>query len=87
MRILYKGFGQYLDINIDVRIPTGTPMTIAPAVTYILPKIIGKIPNDAGLSVGAQLVPARNLKSPTLPIAGIPFAKGIRISAIRQVLK
>ena len=75
MRILYKGFGQYLDINIDVRIPTGTPMTIAPAVTYILPKIIGKIPNDAGLSVGAQLVPARNLKSPTLPIAGIPFAK------------
>ena len=29
MRILYKGFGQYLDINIDVRIPTGTPITIA----------------------------------------------------------
>src|SRR3712207_4640746 len=41
---LYICLGQYIAIKTDVSIPVGTPTIIAPAVTYILPTIIGNIP-------------------------------------------
>lgn len=69
---LYIFFGQYIAINTDVRIPIGTPNTIAPAVTYKLPMIIGKIPNR--LLFGLHSSPVINFTNPISLIAGTPFA-------------
>ena len=48
-------------------------MRIAPAVTYKLPTIIGKIPKISFF--GFQVVPLMKLKIHISFIAGIPFAK------------
>ena len=67
-------------MNTAVRIPIGTPMIIAPAVTYRLPMIIGKIPYMSFF--GLHNSPVRNFPNPILLIAGIPFAnKKIQMSA------
>ena len=67
-------------MNTAVRIPIGTPMIIAPAVTYRLPMIIGKIPYMSFF--GFHNSPVRNSPNPILLIAGIPFAnKKIQMSA------
>ena len=58
-----------------VKTPTGTPMTIAPNVTRKLPIIIGKIPKDGFVFVGAHVVPKIKFPAPIFLIAGIPFAK------------
>ena len=42
--ILYIIRGQNLAMNTAIKIPTGTPITNAPAVTIRLPTIIGSIP-------------------------------------------
>ena len=64
----------------DVRIPIGTPKIIAPAVTYRLPTIIGRIPKI--LFFGLHSVPLKNFPNPISFIAGSPFAKrNIQISA------
>ena len=55
-------------------------MIIAPAVTYRLPMIIGKIPYMSFF--GLHNSPVRNFPNPILLIAGIPFAnKKIQMSA------
>ena len=53
---------------------------IAPAVTYKLPTIIGKIPKISFF--GRQSVPVRNFTNPISFIAGMPFAnRKIQMSA------
>ena len=66
-------FGQYIAINTEVRMPIGTPMITAPAVTYKLPMIIGKIPNSSLL--GRHISPVMNFTNPISLIAGMPLAK------------
>ncbi len=44
LMILYNFWGQKRAINTAVSIPIGTPIIIAPAVTYRLPSIMGKMP-------------------------------------------
>ena len=65
-------FGQKYAIYTAVSIPIGTPIATAPAVTYILPSIIGSIPYI--LLFGFHLVPVKNFPTPILSIAGSPFA-------------
>ena len=60
-------------MNMAVSNPKGTPIIIAPAVTYTDPAIIGRIPKLEGESCGFQLVPIRNSTAPILPMAGQPF--------------
>ena len=81
---LYSRFGQNLARKTAVSIPMGTPMTNAPAVTYTLPRIIGRIPN---LSLEAfHVVPPRNSNNPIFWIAGTPFTKRKRqISATARM--
>lgn len=56
-----------------VRIPTGTPRTSAPPVTYTEPRIIGRIPNLP--LPGFQIFPNRKSMSPISRIAGMLFPK------------
>ena len=51
----------------------GAPITMAPAVTYMLPTIMGRIPNSC--CVGFHFVPNINLRGPISAIAGTPLAK------------
>ena len=55
-----------------VSTPMGTPMMIAPAVTYKLPRIMGKMPYIP--FEGRQVLPNRKSKMPISDMAGIPFA-------------
>ena len=52
--------------------PIGTPMITAPAVTYKLQMIIGKIPNSSLL--GRHISPVMNFTNPISLIAGMPLA-------------
>lgn len=71
--ILYKLFGQYSAIKMAVKIPMGTPIIVAPRVTYIEPKIIGDNPKLGELAVGRQTVPNKNSLKPYFLITGIPL--------------
>ena len=71
--ILYSFSGQNLARYTAVRIPIGTPIITAPAVMYILPIIIGKIPNTSLL--GFHFCPKMKSKKPIFVMAGMPFAK------------
>lgn len=65
----------------------GTPMIIAPAVTYKEPSIMGNIPKDGGTLLGDQSLPSRNVNIPISAIAGRPLAnmkKQIRITEIME---
>ena len=73
-RIPYSHFGQIFAINTAVNMPIGTPNIIAPAVTYKLPIIIGKMPNDGGTSLGDQSMPSKKSIKPISAIVGIPPA-------------
>ena len=73
--ILCRRGGQNEAIKTAVKTPIETPINMAPAVTYKLPKIIGKIPKLAGSSVGDHSVPNKKEKAPILPMAGRPPAK------------
>ena len=57
-------FGQNLERNIAVMSPIGTPKRIAPAVTYTLPAIMGKIPNVS--FPGFHFCPIRKSMAPIL---------------------
>ena len=70
---LYTVLLQNLAIYTAVNIPIGTPITIAPAVIYILPSMYGKIPYKS--FPGLHTLPSRNFTGPISAIAGIPFAK------------
>lgn len=77
--------GQNLARYIAVNTPMGTPTTIAPAVMYKDPRIIGNIPKEGGISLGDQFLPSKNLNTPISAMAGKPFAnmkKHIRITEI-----
>lgn len=82
----YIGFGHTRAINTAEKMPMGTPMAIAPAVTYKLPTIIGKIPNSGGVSEGDQLRPNKNFMGPIFAMAGMPFTnKNKQINATAKM--
>ena len=68
---LYKLSGQNFARYIAVRSPIGTPMISAPAVTYILPNIKGRMPKYP--FVGFHTSPRVKSPKPISLIAGIPF--------------
>lgn len=70
---LYSFLGQNFAINTAVRSPIGTPTIIAPAVTYILPIIIGKIPKLGVEFKGLHSVPSRKSATPISAIVGQPL--------------
>ena len=65
-------FPATLDRYTAVKKPTGTPMTMAPAVPYTLVRIKGNIPNFGSAAVEAHSLPNRNFTSPISLMAGIP---------------
>ena len=70
-----------------MKIPIGTPIIIAPAVTYMLAIIISKIPYDAGTFVGAHFCPPTKSKKPISAIAGTPLQnKNIQIMTTAAIL-
>ena len=69
--ILYSHAGQKHDKNTAQKIAIGTPIIIAPAVTYILPTIIGNIPKLP--SRGFHTLPPRKLSTPISLNAGNAF--------------
>ena len=69
--IEYSFLGQKNTKNIAHKIPIGTPTMMAPAVTYKLPMIIGKIPNIS--FNGFQSIPKIKSATPIFAIAGRPF--------------
>ena len=71
--ILYKACGQNFARNIAHRMPIGTPITTAPIVTYMLPIIIGRMPNI--LFFGFHSVPVRKFTRPIWLMAENPFLK------------
>ena len=71
-------------IYMAVIIPTGTPSNTAPAVTYTLPNIMGKMPYRPLL--GRQVVPSRKSPRPISAMAGMPLAKRkIQINATARM--
>ena len=72
LMILYSRFGQNHTRKTAQRMPSGTPTIIAPAVTYTLPTIIGKMPYI--LFPGFHVFPRRKSATPILPMAGTPLA-------------
>ena len=62
-KICFRDVGATSAMNIAAATPTGTQITIAPAVTYMEPSRSGTIPNLGGSEMGSQFLPNKN--SPT----------------------
>ena len=64
--------GATFAVNTAVMNPMGTPMTIAPAVPYILVSMKGSMPNCGSAAVDAHFVPNRKSMIPISLMAGMP---------------